>query len=434
MYEASAKLLFIPFILILVGSIILTFKSRFIQIRTLASMVKMLFYSALNRSQTATTHDTIPPHKALFTAMSTTIGIGNIVGPIIAMGLGGPGALAGFILATIFGAAATFTEVALAVTYRKKLPDGRVLGGPMQYLSVGLHPFLGKIYAYTGFILLVAWSSNQSNTISMVLEPYGISRYATGAFLALTVIFILIGGIKRIGSINEMLVPIMFCIYGAATSWIICCHADQIIPSFKLMWLSLWAPEAVLGAGTAIGLTQALRYGLARAFQSNEAGVGTSTFAHSMAETSNPTHQGILAMISVYSNGVLCLLSGLTVLVTGAWKLPGAKFDITMLTGIIDSHFPTIGPIILILSAFLFAYGTILGNGYNGSQCFLYVTNNRWVKFYYVLSAIVIFLGCISDVKFVWTVVDFLILPVAIPNTIGIILLAFKHKEIFKID
>jgi AGCS family alanine or glycine:cation symporter len=153
-----------------------------------------------------------------------------------------------------------------------------------------------------------------------------------------------------------------------------------------------------------------------------------------MAETSNPTHQGILAMISVYSNGVLCLLSGLTVLVTGAWKLPGAKFDITMLTGIIDSHFPTIGPIILILSAFLFAYGTILGNGYNGSQCFLYVTNNRWVKFYYVLSAIVIFLGCISDVKFVWTVVDFLILPVAIPNTIGIILLAFKHKEIFKID
>lgn len=434
MYGISEKVLFIPFVFILLGSIILSIKSRFIQFRAIPLMIKMLVTSIRQRNQAPLNEHTIPAHKALFTSMSTTIGIGNIVGPILAIGLGGPGALLGFVLATIFGSAATFSEVALAVTYRKKLPNGEIRGGPMQYLKDGIHPFFAKVYAYAGFILLVAWSSNQSNTLSMVLEPYGISQYLTGIALAIVLVVILMGGIKRIGNINETLVPIMFFVYGGATLWIILSHIDQLPHAFSLMFTSLWSTNGIVGVGCGVGLSQALRYGLARAFQSNEAGVGTATFAHSVAETSNPTHQGILAMISVYSNGALCMLSGLTILVTDAWLEPGAHFDISMLMRIIDNHFPVIGPLILTSSAFLFAFGTILGNSYNGSQCFLYVTKNRGLKIYYLLAAIVVFLGCLSDVKFVWTIVDFLVLPVAITNTIGIMILSFKRPEIFQMD
>lgn len=430
MYTTSDKLLLVPFLFILLGSIVLTVKSRCIQLRAIPLMMQMLLQSFRQRSTSS--KDTILPYKALFTSMSTTIGIGNMVGPIIAMGVGGVGSLAGFVLATFFGAASTFTEVTLALHYRKLMPKENFLGGPMPYLHIGMHSLWAKVYAYAGTILLVAWSSNQSNTLSMLLEPYGISKYFTGALLACAFLLILTGGIQRIGNFNAKVVPLMFVLYGSSALWIIFSHAEQIIPSIICVWQSLW--DAVMLPSVAVGVTlqQALRYGLARAFQSNEAGIGTATFAHSMAEVQNPVHQGILAMVSVYSNGILCLLSAMMVLVTSAWQEKGATFDVHMLMHVISQHFPTVGPALLLFCAFLFAFGTILGNGYNGRQCFLYVTKGRGVLVYYLFAALVIFFGCLADVQFVWTIVDFFVIPVATLNTIAIVYLSFKHRHLFK--
>lgn len=429
MYYISTHVLFVPFIFILLASILLSLKSKFIQIRAIPVMVKMLVTSIKERNREGnSTQQTIPAHKALFTSMSTTIGIGNIVGPIIAIGLGGPGALGGFILATIFGSAVTFYEVCLALKYRKKLADGSFIGGPMQYLKKGLHPILAQIYAYSGLTLLVAWSSNQSNTLGIILEPHGISREITGLTLAILITIILIGGIKRIGNINEFLVPIMFILYSCATIWVIASHWDNLPATIRLVWDGLLNPASVLGAAGGITTIQVLRHGLARALQTNEAGVGTSTFAHSMAQVNNPVQQAILAMLSVYSNGVLCVLSGLTILITGAWQEKGARFDISMISKIIDAQFPVGGALILTLCAFLFAIGTILGNAYNGSQCYLYATKNRGLRIYYLITAVVVFFGSILDAHFVWTIVDFFILPVALINTVGVIYLSFKDR------
>lgn len=428
-YYVSDRLLVIPFLLMLIGSVILSFKMRFVQIRMIPRMFAMLF--SIDKQQKNKDAQTILPHKALFTAMSTTIGIGNLTGPIIAMGLGGPGALVGFVFATLFGAATTFVEVNLALTYRTK-ERGILSGGPMYYLTKGLGSFWGTLYAFAGCILLIAWSSAQSNTLAVLLEPHGISKLSTGFFIAVVVMIILFGGIQRIATINELLVPFMFVLYCGASFWILFTHAAQFPKVFALIYNSFFSKETLGGVVGGWGMYAAMRHGLARGFNANEAGIGTATFPHSIAATDDIVQQGILAMVSVYANGVLCLLTGLLVLVTGVVAIPGQSFDITMLSRALEQSFPAMGSVILIICSILFAFGTILGNAYNGSRCFLYLTKNRWVGLYYIISAVVVFLGTTVGVKFVWTLMDFLVLPVAVPHMIGIVILAFTLKNRFK--
>ncbi|MBT4595291.1 sodium:alanine symporter family protein, partial [bacterium] len=299
----SNTVLIYPFGLIMLAGMILSIKSGFIQIRAIKHMILTLWRSATKKEKEGS--QTIAAHKALFIAMSTTIGIGNIVGPIIAIGLGGPGALAGFIVGTIFGSAVTFSEVFLAISYRKRRDDGSIAGGPMTYLSEVFGNAWAKFYAYAGFILLIAWSSNQSNTLAVLLASRGVSPYATGIILAITVTIVLIGGVKRIGNFSAKLVPAMFIIYCVAMFWILGCHIHQVPAALKLIFTSLWNPQSAIGATAGFGMAQAVRWGVARAVQINEIGTGTSTFPHSMAETNSPTDQGILSIAAVYTNGFL---------------------------------------------------------------------------------------------------------------------------------
>jgi AGCS family alanine or glycine:cation symporter len=428
----SDKILVIPFIFVLVGSIVLTFKTRFVQILAVPFMWKMLVKSFKRRDQVSE-FDEIPAYKALFTAMSTTIGTGNIVGPIIAVGLGGPGALAGFMLATMFGCAATFTEVCYALYFRTKTADGSWAGGPMPYVKEALGAWWANLYAVSGCLLLIAWLSSQSNTVATLLEPMGIAPIVTGIVLATAAIFTLVGGIKRIGSVNAMLVPYMFIFYCGACSWILYQHSANIIPAFTLIFTSLWQPATAAGAAGGLAVYQALRWGLARALQSNEAGVGTATFPHSASSTQNHLQQGVLAMVSVYTNGILCLLSGLVILATGAWLQPGATFDVSMIQAIFASHFPWGGSSLFALCSFLFAFGTILGNGYNGGECFRYVMGRRGTWIYYSAVGIVVFLGSLAEVKLVWTIVDFFILPVVLPHMIALLVLAWKRPDVIRL-
>ena len=371
---ASEKLLYLPFLALLFGGVILSFKTRFVQLRMLPLMLQLLFGNILKRKKTSKKFQTIPSNKALFTAMSTTIGIGNIVAPIIAIGLGGPGALVGFLLATIFGGASTFTEVVYALKFRKKKSDGSIVGGPMQYLKT-VKPFLAQLYAVAGFMLLIVWTTNQSNTLAVLLEPYHIPSYASGLAVAGLVFFALIGGIKRVGNVSEKIVPVMFLLYTFAMLWIIGSNIQNLVPVIGLIFKSAFTPRALGGAAVGAGIHKALHWGLSKSFFSNEAGIGVAAIPHSMADTDNSFHQGVLSIISVYSSGVLCLLSGLAILVTGLWQVPGLRFDINMLNKALALYFPGIGPIVLVVSSLLFAFTTILGNSYNGSQCFLYVTN-----------------------------------------------------------
>ncbi len=429
--EISEQVLAIPFVLILLSSIFITLKTRFIQLRMLPRMGKLFWDSIFGKHKTKDTQ-AIQSHKALFTAMSTTIGIGNIVGPVIAIKLGGPGALLLFLIAAFFGAATTFAEVTFALNYRKKLPDGSFMGGPMQYLKQELSPFFANIYAYAGAILLVVWTSNQSNTLADVLSSFHISKYITAVIMTIIVTFYLSGGIKRIGNLASKIVPFMFILYCSASLWILLVNAHKLPGVFKLMIDSVFSISAVTGATVGISLQRVLRWGLAKGTQITEAGVGTATIPHSQSSTTHAINQGILSMISVYSVGFICLLSGLVTLVTNTWQDPSINLGINMITRSFSMYFQS-SAIILAGCAWLFALGTILGNAYNGSQCYLYITKNRWINTYYFLIAVAVFWGAILDVEFIWTITDFFIIPVALPNLIGLTILTIRRGNLLKI-
>ncbi len=431
--QLSNKILLIPCLFILLVSIIITIKTRFVQLRTIPFMLKILFSNIFSPTKTSSKDQTISANKALFTAMATTIGISSIVAPAIAIRLGGPGTLVGFMIASLLGGAVTFTEVSLALDYRKKLKDGTIMGGPMQYLNA-IHPLFAKWYAYAAFILLVVWSARQANTLADMLNPYHVPDYITGIVLALLVVIALIGGIKKIGDIAQKLVPSMFFLYTGASLWIILCNLSKLPGVFELIFKSALSKEMLLGTGIGGGMLYVIRWGILGGFQNNEAGMGTSAIPHSMAATKNPLTQGILSMVAIYSHGLLCFLSGLVVLLTGTWKNLSIPTGINIVGTSFGYYFSTIGPIVLGFSAILFAYTTILGNSYYGSQCFSFITKNKYTKSYYWLMAILIPLGTIFDVKLIWVITDFFVLAVALPNTIGILILSFRRRDLFKTE
>ena len=412
--------------LVLAVAVFLTVHSRGIQFRGLRLMAKLLL-----RRSPAAQEATVSCRRALFAAMSTTIGIGNIVGPIVAIGFGGPGALVCYILASVFGAATTFSEVSLALRYRHVREDGGIEGGPMTYLRAGLSPAAAKIYAACGCVLLLGWSTNQSNTLSSLLAPHGISPMATGLFLACTVLLVLLGGVQAVAAVSARLVPLMCLLYCAATCYVILCHTDRLPAVAQLIFSGFWKPQALVsGVGVHTAL-EMLRWGLARAVQANEAGVGTATIVHSQASGTSSMEQGVLAMASVYANGFLCVLTGVTVLVSDAWQTPGVAFDVTLLAQVFLDHLPQLGPWPLIGCAFMFAFGTIVGNCYNGGQCFLYLVQPRRLMWYHLAAAVTVFAGTLCDLRFVWSLVDFLILPVVLLHLFVVLRLTLQGKVSF---
>ncbi len=413
----------------LFASIVISFKTRFIQIRALPLMM----HGLLGEESKKEGSGTILPRHALYTAMSTTIGTASIVSPILAIRLGGPGALFGFLLTTLFGSASIFAEVTFAVSHRKKLADGTIMGGPMQYLKDEFHPFMAQWYAFFGLILFTIWSGWQVNVLADMLEIYRVPPYVTGISLALVTTYVLIGGIKRIGHLSAKIVPFMFFLYTLAALWVIIYHIADLPAMIRLIIMSAFSQKAITGGAAAGGVYHALRWGLLKGFQANESGFGTSTIPHSMAETESATAQGILAMAATYAHGFICLLSGLVTLLTGTWNDPNLKFGINIATQAFYMHFSYVGPLVLMISVFLFAFGTILGNSYNGSQCFSYLTNNTHIIRYYIVIGFFIFFGALADVEFLWNLTDFFAILIAIPHIIGILILSFKRSDLLNV-
>jgi alanine or glycine:cation symporter, AGCS family len=425
--KVSEKLLLIPFFLLLLASVFLSFKNRFVQIRMIPRMFRLLASCIFSKS--AAGPGTVDSSKALFAAMTTSIGIGNIVAPVVAIGFGGPGALLGFILATFFGGASTYLEVLLAVKHRKISSSGQISGGSMEYIKDLVSPVLAHVYALFAFVLFAVWESNQSNTIACMMKNFGIPHFVSGLAMCGIIIFVLLGGIERVGSFAEKLVPVMFFSYSFAGLWIIFCNFSNLIPVICLVFKSAFSWQSLQGTVVGFSFYRAMRWGLAKGFYSNEAGLGTAPIPHSMAATSSPQNQAILALVSVYSNGFLCLISGLVVLTTGIWKNPDIPFGIDMIVSAFSSYFPVVGYFVLFICAVLFSFTTILGNGYNGSQCFLYSFGRKNVSIYYLLVAIMIFGGAICDMDLVWTITDFFVVPAAMINIFSLIYIAIARKD-----
>lgn len=429
-------LLFYSAVIILLVSIVLSFKTRFVQIRLLPKMVRQL-YGFLARDSAKEGAHTIGAHKALFTAMSTTLGLSTIVGPVVAMHLGGPGALLGFVVTAIFGPAANFAEVTMAMGYRKRAADGSILGGPMQYLKEAVSPWLARWYALACLCMMVAWSSAQANQLASVMSmpllgEWKIDPLLTASVVAVSVLTILLGGIKRIGDVSAKLVPAMFVLFVGGAGWIILSHLGDLPRVFDLIVSSALSPQA-FGSGVVVGgIAQALRWGVFKGIHSSEAGIGTQTIPHSMAENDLPADQGLLSMAATYSAGIVSILSGLVVLLTGTLHDSSLPLGISMVVESFRQSYSHVGTAVVMISTLLFAFGTILGNSYNGGECFRFLSKSRFLTAYYLFTSCGIFVGSLSDASFIWTATDFFLAPLAVPHILAILLLAYKRGDLLQ--
>lgn len=421
--------------LLLAASLYLTYRTKFVQFRKFFEMFRMFFRLMFTRSSAKEGKATVGAHKALLTAMSTTIGISTIVSPVIAIRLGGPGAILGFLIATILGAAVNFAEVTFALSYRKTHPVKGIAGGPMQYLQDEIHPFLAKWYAFFAVILMMGWSAAQANQLSSILSSpmlgsFHIPAWSIGLVLALSITALLMGGVKRVANFSAKLVPAMFILYVSGALWIVCVNLGKLPGIAHDVFASAFHP-LTFGSGLVVGgIASALRWGLFKGLQTSEAGVGTQSIPHSMAETTTAVDQGTLSMVSTYSAGFICLLSSLVALVTDSWLNPSLDLGINMVAWSFQAYFSTIGLVIVVISAFLFAFGTILGNSFNGSICFHYLTKRKGLPIYYLMTGLLIFFGSMTSVTLIWSVVDYLLVPVLLPHILSIVYLSYKQKDL----
>lgn len=431
----SEDMLAFAFILLIASGIYLSFSSRFLQLQSLKWMFKLLFTAPGTKIDSQNQAQTIGARRALWTAMSTTIGIGNIFGPIVAISFGGPGALMAYLIASVFGSILTYSEVFLAVKHRRLNQNGQIEGGPMSYIEKSLGKEGSWIYAACCALLLAAWSMSQSHTICHMLQAWHISPNVMGIALAILVMGFLYKGITVIAELNAKMVPLMFILYVASTSYIVLSHYAQLPQILKDVVFDFLCLKSVACGLSTHGFFETIRWGLARAIQSNEAGVGTSTIPHSLSNQQEPKKQATLAMISVYANGLICTLSGLTLLVSHRAQEIGDNLDVTIITRIFDDHFSILGQPIFFLVAFLFGFGTILGNAFNGSRCFAYITKERVPFLYTLIVGIGVYIGGIIDLKSAWSVIDYVILPVIAINLISLLLMIRKErKTIFERD
>lgn len=425
--------------LILVG-IYFTLISRFFQIKELRKMASLLCFSKQKRasaspqnlspSSTVTPADTITPAQALWTAMSTTIGIGNIFGPIVAIAFGGPGAVLAYFFASLFGAVLTYSEVFLALSSRRLTASGKIEGGPMCYIESALGKSASIAYGCACAALLAAWSMSQSHTISHMLVSWHVPPLAMSMTLAVLVMLFLYLGITWIADLNTKMVPFMFVLYVTSTTFIVASHYERLPGVFTDVFSGFFNLKSMSSGAASYSLFETLRWGFARAIQSNEAGVGTATIPHSHSVHSNPRQQATLAMFSVYANGLICILSALMMLVSDRYALLDPEsINVSIITDIFDDHFAIAGQPIFFLISFLFGFGTILGNAYNGSCCFSYVTKERFSLLYILCVGAGVGFGGLIDLKSAWSIIDYFIVPVIVINISSILVSAREKKN-----
>lgn len=419
-------------ILFFLAALFLTVKTGFLQIRGLPRFISLL-RNGFKREQEHDTSGkitTISSFHALFAAMASTIGMGNIVGPSVAIMVGGPGALFWLLTYIFFGAATKFTEVTLAMKTRVQTSAGLV-GGPMEYLKY-VSPFLARWYGVVMTLLFVSWSSLQSNTLAAILWYQHVPPFYVGILLGMIVLAVVGGGAARVGIVASKLVPVMFVLYVGFSLLIVCSDPIAVFHAIKLVCTSAFSYSAPVGAFLGASVATAMQQGIYRSIFITEAGLGTSSIAHAMSDAKSPTDQGLLALFSMISDAILSLLSGLIVLVTGVWT--SGIFRSTLIYEAFQIYAPTYGKYILLMSIGLFVVTTVIGNTFNGRQSFASIVSSVGAHWYIRLSALAICAGALLPVQFMWNVMDVLLTLVAVPNIVGLIILSYKYKKILKVD
>jgi alanine or glycine:cation symporter, AGCS family len=412
-------------------ALFLTFKTRFLQLRGFGRFMHLLASGVRGKGKFdgQGTKRTINPFHALFASMSTTIGMGSVVGPSVAIIAGGPGALFWLLLYIFFGSATKFAEVTFALSTRTQTPDGRVVGGPMQYLKA-VSVVLAAWYGVVMVFLFAGWSGLQSNTLATIYAQQGVPLWATGLALAVLAWVVLQGGAQRVGLVASKLVPFMFCLYIFFSGWVLFANFAAFTDAIKLVVSSIFTTSSAVGGCLAATVFQAMRAGMYSGVFITESGLGTSSIAHAVADTKRPTDQGLLAMYSGIADLLLSFVSGMLVLVTGVCSY--GEFRSTLVFEAFGLYAPTIGQIVLLVSISLFILTTIIGNSFNGTQSFASLTANRGTRIYQLVTCTIIFFGALMPVSLVWQMMDTILVLVAMPNLLGLVVLSILKPDLLE--
>jgi len=431
----------LPFIVVwlIFGSVFFTFRMGFINIRAFSHAIRCVRGRYENTNDVGETSH----FQALTTALSATVGLGNIAGVAIAIGIGGPGATFWIIIAGFFGMTAKFTECTLAQMYREVRHDGHIMGGAMEYLSKGLAEMgwgkLGKTLAVLFCILCIGGSFGGGNAFQ-VSQSLGIlqqsfpilnsSPWIYGIIMMALVGAVILGGITRIAHVTQAVVPTMCGIYVAACLWIILTNALEVPVAFDLIIRGAFSLDAGLG-----GLIGVLIIGFQRAAFSNEAGIGSAAIAHSTAKTKYPVREGIVSLLEPFIDTiVICTMTALVIIITGVYNSPETAELVANKQGaaLTSAAFGSViswFPIILTICVTLFAYSTMLAWSYYGERCWSYLFGDRSSIIYKLLFLLFIFLGAVTSAPNVLDFSDLLLLSMAFPNIIGLYFLHGKVKE-----
>lgn len=416
----------LPLLVLMVGTgLYLTVGLRGIQLRKTLYAFKLLL-----GSEKKDEHDKgdITPLQALTTALSATVGTGNIAGVATAIASGGPGALFWMWVMGAIGMATKFTEIFLSLKFREVGPDGRMCGGPMYYIEKGLgSKWLASAFA----ICCIAGSLGAGNLVqshsiaSAAKNLFGLPPMASGAISALLVGFVILGGIVRIGKVTEKIVPFMALLYVAGGVAILAFNMGKIPGAVYLIVHSAFNPVAASGGFAGAMVRDSIRYGVARGVFSNESGLGSAPIAHAAAITHMPGRQALIGMIGVFIDTlVICSITGLAIVITGVWDSGLTAVDLTTQAFNVGLPGPEWGGVIVSVGLILFAFTTFIGWSYYGLQCVEYLFGLKSALAYRWIFVAVILVGANMKVDLIWNVVDILVAFMAIPNIIALLILS----------
>jgi len=409
----------LPLIIILVGTgIWLTFRLRGLQFTKLWGA---LYLALIKRKEDDDEPGDITHFQALMTALSATVGTGNIAGVATAIAVGGPGALFWMWITGLFGMATKYAEAVLAVKYRIQDENGSMSGGPMYYISRGLGwKWLGVLFAIFASIAAFGIGNMvQSNSVADALESsFNIPFWITGIVLMVATAVVIIGGIKSIGKVTGLLVPIMIAFYMGGALFILLLKIELIPEAISMIFTYAFTPMAEVGGFLGATVMLTIQRGVARGVFSNESGLGSSPIAAAAAQTKHPVSQALVSMTQTFIDTiVVCTLTGLVLIVSGQWNSGLTGAELTSGTGSV------LGQYIVSIGLALFAYSTILGWSYYGEKSIEFLMGEKAIKPYRYIFTIFVGIGAVLELDIVWVFADIFNGLMAFPNLIGLLAL-----------
>ena len=412
-----------PMLIFLVGTgFYLTIALRGIQFRQLGHS---LWLALVKRREDTEEPGDISHFQALMTALSATVGTGNIAGVATAIAAGGPGALFWMWVTGLVGMATKYGEAVLAVKYRTRDEKGDMCGGPMYYISQGLGwKWLGTLFAVLAAVAAFGIGNMvQSNSVADAVEAtFHIPFYVTGLALMIFTALVVLGGIKNIGRVTGVVVPVMILFYIAGALLIIVLNITAVPAAFALIFKYAFTPSAAAGGFAGATVMLAIRMGVSRGVFSNESGLGSAPIAAAAAQTRHPVPQALVSMTQTFIDTIIvCTMTGLVLIMTGAWE--SGKTGAELTTFAFQSGMAG-GKYIVAIGLILFAYSTILGWCYYGEKSVEYLFGERAVNPYRYLFVLFVGVGAVAKLDFVWALSDTFNGMMAVPNLIGLLALS----------